>query len=281
MATKSARKGAETEINRLRTQVRELQAQLSRVDTDEDDDRNDERDEDRDRGRDRDDGRFVRTESYRRAADDATETARDLPVRMMDEVSKLARGLTFAYLEQLRTAGEVLITFANEVTSRNQSEGRRSEGRSRQQGGRSRQEESRRSRSREQERESDREEEGSERSRGRGRTITTMATDLPADLTSGFFSALNRSLDLPGRSIERFQSVYRETEEQGEPTMRDRDRESERGRDRERRSQRGASARFESRRTAKGPRFRARRTETRQSPIAAEREETIEAEATT
>jgi hypothetical protein len=250
MATTAAKKGAEAEINRLRAQVRELQAQMARAEADVDDQGDDRDDEDGDGG--------ISDLGLGRAAGKATDTAADLSVRVMDEVGKLARGLTFAYLEQLSAAGEVLTTFADEVMTRNRPDsGRRSESRS------SRRENERNSSS------LDEEERDSDNSRRGRRTITGLATDLPADISSGFLRAFNRSLDIPSRAVERFQSVYRETEEKAEPTP------SPTGK-----TERSSSRRSESRRSTKASKSRTRRTKTRRSPMSAQREEASDQEAT-
>lgn len=178
--TKSAKKGAEAEINRLRAQVRELQSELSGNDPNRRESA----------GRDEDDE--PRPAKYRRAANEATTVATELPVRVMDEVAKLARGFTYAYLEQLRVAGDVLQTFADEVILRNRPQTSRSRSRS---AGNGESEEYRRP------------------------TMTGLASSLPADLASGYFRALNRSLDIIGDSVDRFSEVYHETEEEAEPTL--------------------------------------------------------------
>jgi len=214
MATKSAKKGAETEINRLRAQVRELQAQLAGNDPD------------RESRAAEDSVDDSRPEKYRRVADDATNAATDLPVRLMDEASKFTRGLTFATLEQLRFAGNVLQEFADEVISRNQPDSSTS-GKSADEGGK------------------------------RRRTITGLATDLPADLSSGFLRALNRSLDMPGAAVDRFHESYRQTEEEAEPSL-----------SRVRRTQSRTTS--GTRRTSKASRLKTRRST---SPISAARQE--------
>ena len=99
------------EVQQLRAQVRDLQAQLSQ------------RESTRRRRKRYAADRYDRgEESFREnepAGGDATNVARDLPVRLMDEATKFVRGLTFAYMEQLRVAADALNAFAGEVSTRN------------------------------------------------------------------------------------------------------------------------------------------------------------------
>jgi len=130
--SKATAKANEAEINRLRAQIRELQAELSRQQSNRADY---EEDEEWDYSRRAPARRApYRRGSYNRSAygsatprrrkysdalDDATDVVTDLPARLMDEASKFVRGLTFAYLEQMRVAADVMNTFADEVFTRN------------------------------------------------------------------------------------------------------------------------------------------------------------------
>src|SRR5262245_46018489 len=109
-------KASEEEINRLRSQVRQLQAELSRRGRDVEDE-DEEREERGGRARGSRSGREARNQEQ---VDETFDVLRDLPVRFMDETSKLVRGLTFAYLEQVRMAADVMNTFVDEVLVRNQ-----------------------------------------------------------------------------------------------------------------------------------------------------------------
>lgn len=64
--------------------------------------------------------------STRSQIDEATDRTRDNMTRAMDEASNLARGVTLASLEVLRTATDAVSTFVNEVYDRNQPDDDRS-----------------------------------------------------------------------------------------------------------------------------------------------------------
>lgn len=172
-----ADQAAELEMNRLRARLRELESQRTGTDENEFESRRSPR-------------RFRRGSS-----DDPRDIARDLPVRLLDETNKFVRALTFAYLEQVRLAADVLDEFTEEVFKRNRPLS----------------------------------ETGSEDA-PRRRTITDLTTSLPGDFYAGFVRALDRSLDIPSRSVERFHEAYRQTERDAEPTLREHRRERAAGR---------------------------------------------------
>lgn len=92
-----------------------------------------------------------------------TDVAQDLALRLMDEASKLMRGLTFVGLDPIRGAADVLNKFTDEVSERNRTEG----------------------------------EAGSKR-----RTITRLTADLPGGMFAAVFKATDRLLDIPSPSAD-------------------------------------------------------------------------------
>jgi hypothetical protein len=148
--------------------------------------------------------------------DETEDIVRDLTSRAADEANKLIRGLAFAYLEQLRLSANVVTTIAEEVFRRNRPGGTGRGARSRRR--RDDERESARDRASMRERyaderdeyEGEREHEGRARRR---RTAAGLAGDLPGDLYTGILKAVDQSLRIPGRTIERFYESFRETEE--------------------------------------------------------------------
>jgi len=111
---------------------------------------------------------------------ETSEVLRDLPDRFTDEASKMVRALTLACLEPFRVAGDIVEAFAEETSGRNRPE-----------------------------------EPTAERGRFRARTqrqSRSEALNLPRDLYSGFIKAVDRSLDVPSKMVERFYNTYREAE---------------------------------------------------------------------
>lgn len=246
---KSSTESTEMEINRLRAQVHDLQAELSRrnrglnnIDEYEDNRYSTQRSRNLQNSLSEDDEEyFPNRGQYDQAIDEAADIVNDLPLRVMDEASKFVRGLTFAYLEQLRYTGDVVNTFVDEVITRNQPR-RRS-------GNEDRRFEARLSTSRRTRSGDDRDgsyslEYASEsdednrddrpyrsrnryagqqrqrrRSDGSRRTMTGLATDLPIDIYSGFVRALDHSLNIPSAAVESFNDTYRETEEEAESSL--------------------------------------------------------------
>lgn len=200
---------------------------------------------------------------------ETADVFREIPARAIDQASKLIRGFAFAYLQQLQGAAEVVSSFTDEVFRRNrpeQSSRGRDDDRDRddeRSSARSRYDESRgddryddRYESRYEARyensrsyddrggESDDRERGRRRdydrgeSRGQERggrrsenreTVAGLAANLPRDLYSGLIKAVDRSLDIPTRAVDRFYESYQESNE-AEPTFeRQRSRREERG----------------------------------------------------
>ncbi len=136
---KAAERGYEDEIARLRSQVRDLQSELARRPASGRYQAASERDEDydepagrassrrggRESGRSGGRRRDTAGDMLRDTSDVMRESAdvfRDIPARAMDQASKLVRGFTFAYLQQLQTAAEVVSSFTDEVFRRNRPE---------------------------------------------------------------------------------------------------------------------------------------------------------------
>ena len=129
------------ETVRLRTRIEELEAELSR--------------------------RIKEQQAASR--EELAASTRDTINRALDENRKLLRGLTLAYLEQLRLVGDLVGSFADEVFERNQSSGRED-------------------------------------------SIVDLAGNLPGDLYAAFVNSINRSLDIPGKTIDKFCESFKETE---------------------------------------------------------------------
>lgn len=111
---------------------------------------------------------------------ETSEVLRDLPDRFTGEASKMVRAFTLACLEPLRLAGDIVDAFAEETSGRNRPEEPTAE-------------------------------------RGRFRTRTrrqsrSEAMNLPRDLYSGFIKAVDRSLDVPSKMVDRFYNTYKEAE---------------------------------------------------------------------
>lgn len=171
--------------------------------------------------------------------DEDDDRVRDLTARAADEANKLIRGLAFAYLEQLRLSANVVTTIAEEVFRRNRPgrAGRGSRSRRRLDDDR----EPARDRAYMRERYDDEldEYEGEREREWRARRRSTaagLAGDLPGDLYTGIVKAVDQSLRIPGRTIERFYESFRETEEAERASRR------RRGEDREDRLERPASS---------------------------------------
>lgn len=98
-----------------------------------------------------------------------SDLIREIPERTIDETAKVARGVTLAYVEQLRQMADVWNAFADEVFNRNSADSRTS--------------------------------------------VRDLAWNLPRDLYSGYLSAIDRSLDIPRRTIDKFYETYNESEE--------------------------------------------------------------------
>jgi hypothetical protein len=111
---------------------------------------------------------------------DSSEILRDLPDRFMGEASKTVRDLILACLEPLRMAGDIVDAFAEETSAHNRPEER-----------------------------------GTERGRFRSRTgrqSRSEAMNLSRDIYSGFIKAVDRSLDIPSKMVDRYHSTYKEAE---------------------------------------------------------------------
>jgi hypothetical protein len=234
---KAADEALKEEISKLRARVGELQDELARRDdTERDQER---RDAERRRMRRERERRLYRDDVYyddRRSREDtiteASDVLRDLPSRAFDEGSKFVRGLTLAYLEQLRTMADVLTTFTDEVVGRNRPETRRGSVRA----SRSRYAADRpyrrglydddyreRSARRTSEYDDDYYEDRPPRREFSDRsTPIGLAANLPGDIFSGIVSAVDASLDMPRRVVDRFYDAYRESDEL-EPTRAERD----------------------------------------------------------
>lgn len=155
---------------------------------------------------------------------DAMDVMRDLPARAMDEASKFFRGLTFAYLEQLRVGANVLNAFTGEVLSRNRpgdeggedewdaKEADWGEGRARYADDAADTRGSSRPRVVRYTTGSARTTRDTPRRRG-GRTVTGLAANLPRDTYAGVVTALDEVLSSPRRVVDRFYESYRESDE--------------------------------------------------------------------
>jgi hypothetical protein len=208
-------KAKEEELVRLRAEVSALRDELARrpppvasarrsarasgdYDAEEADARADDRDD------------FGRRTSNR--DDETDDIIRDIPARAVDEVSKLIRGLAFAYLEQIRLSADVVTTIAEEVFQRNRPV--RTERGARTQRRRDPEEDT--GSRRRYEDEGEREHAGRARRR---RTVAGLTGDLPGDIYAGIVKAVDQSLQIPGRTVERFYESFKEAEK-AEPTFR-------------------------------------------------------------
>lgn len=188
----------EQEIIRLQAHIRELQAELSsRPPSPEDAERRDtepvhayQRDED-----DWEEDDYSR-EHYGSRTSDAV---RDIPGRSGDELYQLLRSVMLTAGEPLRLTANVLDTFANEAFRSYQPEPR--------------------GRSRERYEESDAE--SSERERGRRSrpsSVSELAGDILGDINAGLVRAIDRSLEIPRRAVDKFSQSYRQSEEEVQTT---------------------------------------------------------------
>lgn len=184
----SSEEALQEEIRRLRAQVRDLQSELARRPA---------RRSTRGPFRSPEDEKDY---DYERRRGTAREG--DVSSRALDESSKLIRSLTFATLEQLRLAADIVGIFTDEVFRRNRA-ARYSERR-----------EERYEPARDDEDELDEFEQDREQPR---RTASGLASDLPRDLYSGLISAAEESLSIPGRVVDTFQETYRESDEEVAP----------------------------------------------------------------
>ncbi len=117
------------------------------------------------------------------APTETSEVLRNLPDRFIAEASRTVRALTLACLEPLRVAGDIVDAFAEETSGRNRPEERTAE-------------------------------------RGRSRTRTgkqsrSETTTLPRDIYSGLVKAVDRSLDVPSKMVDRFYNTYKDVEKTG------------------------------------------------------------------
>jgi hypothetical protein len=164
------------------------------------------------RGTDRDD--YSRRTADR--ADEIDDIVRDLPARTVDEVSKLIRGLAFAYLEQIRLSANIVTTIAEEVFQRNRPDRTGRGARSRRRRDYDREPARDRAYARERYDDERDENEGEREHRGRARrrrTVAGLTGDLPGDLYAGIVKAVDQSLQIPGRTVERFYESFKEAEE--------------------------------------------------------------------
>lgn len=174
----SSDESLQDEVRRLRSQVRQLQADLydrprsGRRSPAADIGRSDERNQEDERDRD--------------VARDTAQAFSDLPSRALNEGSKLLRALTFATLEPVRIAGDALNVFADEVFRRNQPE--RPVSRSR---------------------------EGDAAEERERPTAASLTRDLPGDIYSGFVAAIDEALTIPRRAVDTLYDKYRESDEAG------------------------------------------------------------------
>jgi len=130
---------------------------------------------------------LARTRPSAESADTPTETSevlRNLPDRLVSEASKTVRALTLACLEPLRVARDIVDAFAEETSGR-----KRPEERAADPGGRFR-----------------------TRTGKQGRSATTA---LPRHIYSGLIKAVDRSLDVPSKMIDRFYNTYKDVEKTG------------------------------------------------------------------
>jgi|SRR5882762_6844880 len=125
---------------------------------------------------------LAQTETSAQSPDAPTETSevlRNLPDRFISEASKTVRALTLACLEPLRVAGDIVEAFAEETRP-----GERT----------------------------------AERGRSRTRTgkqSRSETTSLPRDMYSGLVKAVDRSLDVPSKMVDRFYNTYKDVEKTG------------------------------------------------------------------
>jgi len=123
---------------------------------------------------------LAQTETSAQSHDAPTETEellKNLPDRMISEASKTVRAFTLACLEPLRVAGDIVEAFAEETRP-----GERTA------------------------------------ERGRSKTRTgkrSETTTLPRDIYAGLVKAVDRSLDVPSKMVERFYSTYKDAEKTG------------------------------------------------------------------
>ena len=110
------------------------------------------------------------------ASEETSELLRNLPDRFIGEASKTVRALTLACLEPLRVAGDIVDAFAEETS------GRAERGRS---GTRT------------------------------GKQSRSETTSLPRDIYSGLIKAVDRSLDVPSKMVDRFYNTYKDAEKTG------------------------------------------------------------------
>jgi hypothetical protein len=164
------------ENNRLRARLDELEAELS--------DRNDSETRPR-RARSRRSG-------SRHLSDETEDLLRDLPSHSIDEIDRLARGLTYALEENIRSMADVVSALADRIFSQPTERYRRGSYRSSQ--ARRHQEDDR------------------DDSRERESTITA------DDLAAGIADSVHESLAAPGRVIRRFWEAYETDEEENRST---------------------------------------------------------------
>jgi hypothetical protein len=199
-APKSAEHPWDEEIGKLREQIFQLQGQLDEYEYREV--RSDART--RNRGRS---GRSDAAELGRRTA----RMMRDTPARMMNETGKLMRGFTFTFLEQLNMWANVVNTFTEEVIGRNQpnesASGKGAFENSRFGGTRSA------DLSDDPDRDDSEVERGSRSRSGERFTGADLAARLPMDIYAGFLRALDESLDMPSRVVDRWYQTYHETDD--------------------------------------------------------------------
>jgi hypothetical protein len=193
-------------IANLEAQVRLLQEELSRRSLHPEDS---ERQDLRSARADRREGDDLDEEDDDRADEDdedsTSDVVRDIPVRTTDELSKIARSVTLASIEQLRLAARVVDTFANEVFNRNQPKPRR------------------RSRHRSDERDFESSESEPKRGRRSKRSsVTELTGNLAQDISAGVARALDQSFEIPKKIVDKLSQSYRESEEEEEtPTERE------------------------------------------------------------
>jgi hypothetical protein len=169
-AETAAEKNSEEEIQKLRDQIAELNAKLEAK---------------------QDRRRHIRQ-------DERDDLARDLPVRAQEEVGRLVRGLTHAYLEQLREGASILDAFVEEVfpmTTRTDDDyDTRTPGRTFRRTTRSASDDDLDTRTTAR----------GDRNQGTAKSVS----DLSGDVYGGVLRAVNRSLSLPHRAVDRFYDTY-------------------------------------------------------------------------